>query len=104
MSFRTFYDIWLMLLEFSSVVWDFFNQKVGTFVWDFLHEWFIPPAVRDPAIWSFQLVSSFLGYSSVEDFFIAWFDDATIIEFILTFAIVYILGFRFVTWLLDLIT
>lgn len=96
MQLVDFYDLWSMLLRFSDAAWGFLNKQAGTFIWEII-DGFFPDAFAETV----RLSARLSGYMFPEQMFNAIFIDMSMLELILGGGIVFFLGYKFVTWVLD---
>ena len=103
MTIRFIYQLWLSLLEFSDAVWGFFGQPAGSFVWDFITGPLVPDFLSFLLTSPLNAIAALNGYSSGEVVVCLLFNYFTIFEVIFGPAIILILGYRFASWVLDLL-
>lgn len=96
MELLDFYNFWSMLLRFSDAAWSFLNKDAGSFVWEFIDNFF-----PDTFAETVRLSAMLSGYQFPEEMFNAIFFDMSMLELILGGGIVTFLGYKFITWVLD---
>lgn len=96
MFIEVFIAIWSMLQRFSESAWSFLTLDVGVVFWDFVNS-FMPPAILD-----LVRTAAFVGgHATPEAMLSSIFHGLTMLELFLGGGIVLVLGYKFVTWILD---